>query len=55
MISAESLFEAAHRALQNWALLYWFDPTSVITVAVDCREWEVRQEKVRVWSKASAS
>lgn len=35
MITAGSLFEAAHRALQSWSLLYWFDPAAIITVQAD--------------------
>jgi hypothetical protein len=50
---AISLFDAAYKAQQQWALLSWFAPTPVIEVRAGNHRWFVRQERIRKWATGS--
>jgi hypothetical protein len=50
---AISLFDAAYRARQQWALFWWFPPDSVIEVHSGSDCWHVRQDRLRVWASGS--
>ena len=51
---AISLFDAAYKARQQWAVLWWFNPFAVIEVrsGKDC--WRVKQDRLRVWATGSS-
>jgi hypothetical protein len=50
---AISLFDAAYKAQQQWARLWWFQPTVLIEVRSGNDRWLVRQERVRKWATGS--
>jgi hypothetical protein len=42
-IEASSPFDAADKAIQAWARLWWFDPHADVTVRIADKEWRVTQ------------
>jgi hypothetical protein len=51
---AMSLFDAAYKAREQWALLSWFDPRAFIEVRADNDRWHVRPDRLRVWANGSS-
>ncbi len=51
-LDASSTFDAAYKAVQRWALLWWFSPDSIITVRHGDQKWRVSQERLREWQKS---
>jgi hypothetical protein len=52
-IEATSLFDAADRALRQWALLWWYRPGAVVEVRLDGQCWKVRAARVIEWRSKS--
>lgn len=52
-VDAISLFDAAYKARQQWAVLWWFLPDALIEVRSDDGSWNVRQDRLRVWATGS--
>jgi hypothetical protein len=44
-----SLFDAAGRAFQQWAWLWWYRPSAVVEVRKGGQCWKVSAERVREW------
>jgi hypothetical protein len=51
-LEASSLFDAAHKAIERWALLWWFSSKEPITVQHGEDRWRVTPERVRVWRES---
>ncbi len=51
-LEAASLFEAGYRAVQRWALFWWFDPQALLTIRAGNEGWNVKQSSIREWRKA---
>ena len=45
-----SLFDAAYKAKQQWAMFWWFPPDAVIEVRSGNDCWQVGQDRLRVWA-----
>ena len=50
-LEASSLFDAANKAIEGWARLYWYRTDAPLTVHYGEQRWKVSQEKVREWRK----
>jgi hypothetical protein len=48
-LDAESLFDAASKALDACAKLSWYDKNAVLTVEADGKRWRVDPGKVKEW------
>ena len=46
-VEAASLFDAADRALQQWARLWWYRPNGFVEVRMGDKCWRVSAERVR--------
>jgi hypothetical protein len=46
-VYAASLFDAAHRAMQQQCIYWWFDPSALLEVRAGAEHWQVSQSKVR--------
>jgi hypothetical protein len=51
-VEAASLFDAADRAIQQWARLWWYRPNATVEVRMDDKCWKVSTERVRQWRQA---
>jgi hypothetical protein len=52
-VEATSLFDAAARALEQWARLWWYRPGAVVEVRMGGQCWKVSAERVREWRSQS--
>ena len=52
-VEAASLFDAAARAIERWARLWWYRPNGVIEVRMGDQCWKVSAERVRQWRNKS--
>ena len=50
-LEAASLYDAADKAINAWARLWWFDPATVVIVQSSEEVWHVRQDDVRRWQR----
>jgi hypothetical protein len=48
-LKAASLYDAANKAINVWARLWWFDPDTAVIVQSSEEVWQVRQDNVRRW------
>jgi hypothetical protein len=48
-VDAASLFEAVDKAVQQWALLWWYGDATHAEVQAGKRHWRVSLERVREW------
>jgi hypothetical protein len=48
-VEAASLFDAADRALLQWARLWWYRPNGSVEVRMGDKCWRVSAELVRQW------
>jgi hypothetical protein len=48
-VEASSLFDAADRALQQWARLSSYRPNGFVEVRMGDKCWRVNAERVREW------
>ena len=48
-LEASSLYDAADKAINAWARLWWFDADPVLMVQSSEEVWHVRQDDVRRW------
>jgi hypothetical protein len=48
-VEDSSLFDAAGRALQQWARLWWYRSKGVVEVRMGGQCWKVSMERVREW------
>jgi hypothetical protein len=44
---AESLFQAAEKAIQEWCRFWWYSPEALLEVRAGAESWEVSQSRVR--------
>jgi len=51
---AISLFDAAYKARQQWAVCSWFRADALIDVRTGKETWRVRQDRLRVWATGSS-
>jgi hypothetical protein len=52
-VEATSLSDAADRAIQQWARLWWYRPNGVVEVRMGDKCWKVSAERVRQWRSQS--
>jgi hypothetical protein len=52
-VEAASLFDAADRAIQQWARLWWYRPNAALEVRMGDKCWKVSMERVRQWRNKS--
>jgi hypothetical protein len=45
VVEASSLFDAAERALRQWARLWWYRPNAVVEVRMGDKCWKVSVER----------
>jgi hypothetical protein len=50
---ANSLFDAAYKAIESWGMLGWFPLNADIEVRSGNQCWRVKQGRVRVWATGS--
>jgi hypothetical protein len=50
-LDAASLFEAAYKATDFWARLWWFTSKAHVTFRYGEQSWTVSQERVSEWVK----
>jgi len=46
-VYAESLFHAAHQAMQQQCVFWWWSPDALIEVRAGAESWKVSQSRVR--------
>lgn len=47
IVEATSLYDAAERAIREWALYWWFNPNAGLTVRSENESWTVSQKQLR--------
>ena len=53
-VEADSVFEAADKAVQSWAKFWWFDPAALLTVKDRDQSWTVTPKRIRQWRSQRA-
>jgi hypothetical protein len=46
-VYAESLFHAAHQAMQQQCIYWWWNPEALIEVRYGAESWRLNQKRVR--------
>jgi len=50
-VEAISIFDAADKGHQSWALHAWFDPEAVINVSINEKVWCITPSLLREWRR----
>jgi hypothetical protein len=49
-VNATSLYDAAAKAIQAWARMWWWEPNSTVTIEAGGDMWRVKSHRIVEWA-----